>query len=141
MFFKFIHRAFFFLLLSSCIACMEDQEKQVPQKKPVDLETIDVDDLPEEEAIEFDREKWKILVDGEHPYRQKMLNDMIHTRMLKGLTREEVRELLGEPTRTENDHWYYRISAEKFDFLLLSVKTLVLKFTEDGTVGPVLVHG
>ncbi|MGB7786756.1 MAG: hypothetical protein WBL27_11700 [Salinimicrobium sp.] len=129
------------LLISSCFACMEEQEKPAEAKKPVSIEEVDVDDLPEEEAIEFDREKWNILVDGEHPYRQKMLNHLIHSRMLKGLTREEVLDLLGKPTRTENDHWYYRISAEKFDFLLLKVKTLVLKFTEDGTVGPVLVHG
>ena len=120
---------------------MEEQGKSATKEKPVSIEEVDVDDLPEEEAIEFDQEKWNTVVDGEHPFRQKMLNHMIHSRMLKGLTREAVLQLLGEPTRKAGNHWYYRISAQKFDFLLLRVKTLVLKFTEDGTVGPVLVHG
>lgn len=138
-----------FICLLVCFSCREDEEsktniEEVPGAVDVPLiseEKVDVDDLPEDEEIKFDKEKWNFSTGGEFPYRQKMLNDIVRSRMLKGLKLEEVTGLLGEPARIDNNYLFYPVAKKKVVFFVLSSKTLVLQLTEEGVVGPVLIHG
>ena len=92
------------------------------------------------QEIAFNKEKWMITEGSDYIYRQKMLNDIIETRILKGLTREEVLALLGEPTRIDKNYLFYKVSESKIGFFTLGTKTLVLQLTQDSVVGPVMVH-
>ena len=128
-------------LLICCFGCFEDRKKSVPHQILPEEEKIDVDDLPADQEIPFDKEKWRLRDEAGFRYRRQMLNDIIGSRVLKGLTREEVLDLLGEPTRTDKNFLFYRIFENKIGLMTISTKTLVLQLNNDGVVGPVLVHG
>ena len=124
------------------MTCKPDEAQTVSKQAAKAEEPIDVDDLPEEQEIPLDKEKWTNKKDGDYEYRESMLNDIIRSRRLKGLIREEVIELLGEPTRTDKNYLFYRVSEDRLAvILLLSTKALVIQLADEGTLGPVMVHG
>ncbi|MGN6531995.1 MAG: hypothetical protein ACTHK0_09605 [Ginsengibacter sp.] len=71
----------------------------------------------------------------EYPYRNRMVKDLIANQSLKGLKKEDVISLLGEPTRTDSSYLFYMVDQTLFaNFFPLHTKTLVIKIGKDSTV-------
>ena len=110
-----IHKLFLIIFLFF-IACKNKDKKQEEQK--------------------FDKSKWGSQVDKTYPQRNLMIKDLINNHTLKGLKKEEVYNLLGEPSRTNNGYLYYTIDQQFFPNTSwpIHTKTLVIKLTKDSTV-------
>lgn len=82
----------------------------------------------------FDKELWKVKdIRGNYSFRDEMLDSLVYKEKLKGLTKEEVIKMLGQPSRTNKGHLYYEISNDA-GVLPFHKKFLVLKLAENGTV-------
>ncbi|RZJ72998.1 hypothetical protein [Flavobacterium sp.] len=89
--------------------------------------------------IPFDRTKWQSADQNGYQYREAMVDDLLHGHKLKGLTKPEVLEKLGNPTRTDGNFMFYRLSQTEVGILTISSRTLVLEFV-DGKVAKVMLH-
>lgn len=121
-------RLFILLLFACLISCKNDKDENISETKP-------------ETEIAFDSAKWKTRQGDEFPYRTQMLDDLVQSKKLKGLKKNEVLNLLGEPTRTDKNYMFYEVSRDKIEFLTLRAKTLVLRFSPEDMVEAVLIHG
>lgn len=92
--------------------------------------------------LKFNHIKWQVKEEMKYTYRDRMLDDLIANVPLKGMKRDAVLNLLGEPNRTDSSYLFYTVD-QKFlvQFFPLSTKTLVIKFKEDGTVEWRKIHG
>jgi hypothetical protein len=89
----------------------------------------------DENQEKFDKIKWGTKNGREYPYRDKMLKDLIANGNLKGLKKDEVLDLLGQPDRTDNGHLFYTVDQEVFaNIMPLHTKSLVIKLNKDSTV-------
>jgi outer membrane protein assembly factor BamE (lipoprotein component of BamABCDE complex) len=80
----------------------------------------------------FDKAKWSIRDGKQFPFREQMLDDLIANQKLKGLKKQEVLDLLGEPSRVDSNYLFYNIKREYFaDLIVLRSKTLVIKLMND----------
>jgi outer membrane protein assembly factor BamE (lipoprotein component of BamABCDE complex) len=84
----------------------------------------------------FDSARWKIenLADAKG-VRVRMVDDLLHKHRLKGMTREQIDELLGVPPHTNYFHEYdyvYWLGPER-GFISIDSEWLVVKF-ENGVV-------
>ncbi len=117
----------FFMAVSSC-----REAEQKNDGKPFS----DIKD-----PIPFDTEKWLTDDGGSFPYRERMLADLFADDKLKGLTKEQIVERLGQPTRTDKNYFFYLVTQDKIQFFTLRTKTLVIRFSERGLSEAVLIHG
>jgi len=113
-----------------CIAC-GDSKKTTPEPQP----------KKEKTEIDFDKAKWMIKRGRSYPYREKMLNSLIENDKIRSLNKSEILELLGEPSRTNENYLYYELTRNQVGFVTLSTRTLVFKFDDDGTMDWVKIHG
>ncbi len=74
------------------------------------------------------------------PYRNAMLDDLIKSRILKGIKKGDVFQLLGEPSRTDTHYLFYRVAQQRLGALPLHTKTLVIKMDSLDVVQTVLIH-
>lgn len=126
-FYRVLLMAALLLLTASC--GNEKQEEKV--SKPA----------VEEGQIPFDKAKW-LMTDGtDYPYRDKMVADLFKDDKLKGLTKDQIVERLGEPTRTDKNYIFYRLSQTRIQFIPLRTKTLVIRLSPKGLSEAVLIHG
>ncbi|MDB5200926.1 MAG: hypothetical protein JWQ27_335 [Ferruginibacter sp.] len=88
----------------------------------------------------FDQAKWNEREADDYPYRDKMLTDLLGSKRLKGMQRDTVLAILGEPTRSDSGYLFYRVSQEKLGPLTLHAKTLVIKFAGDSLVEWTKIH-
>jgi hypothetical protein len=88
------------------------------------------------EYEKFDSLKWKIQNGEEYLYRDLMLNDLINNFKLKGLRKNAIINILGEPDRSDGYYLFYTIQKTKLWNLPipLHTKTLVIKLAVDSTV-------
>jgi hypothetical protein len=124
-------RIFIVLLFVSCIACKSDGDKNAENegmKQGIDMV--------------FDKVKWE-MKDGEaYPYREKMLNDVVYNDTIRTLNKDEILNLLGEPTyyRTDKNYLHYLITKTRLGFWTLHTKTMVIKFSEENTIEWIKIH-
>lgn len=88
----------------------------------------------------FDKTKWRLESEDDYLYRDKMIKDLVGNAKLRGLTKDEVINLLGEPTRSDTNYLFYRVSQARLGFFILHAKSLVIKFAADTTVEWVKIH-
>lgn len=88
----------------------------------------------------FDSEKWKIAEGEDFPYRAEMLGDLMTTDTLRHKTLDEVKELLGEPSRVNEGYIYYTISDDQIGFFRLHTVALVLRLSKDSLVDKIVVY-
>ncbi|MEZ5083761.1 MAG: hypothetical protein R2750_09970 [Bacteroidales bacterium] len=91
-------------------------------------------------VIAFDEAKLKTIDGKDFPYRDKMLNNILYNDTIRALNKDEILDLLGEPTRINENYLYYMISQTRLGSWPLSTKTLVIKFAEDNTIEWIRVH-
>lgn len=95
---------------------------------------------PESLTVSFDPVKWKIQKEGDYPYREEMLDDLVESRQLKNLSIEEVLELLGPPTRTDSSYLFYQVEQTRLFMWPLHTTTLVIKLSGDSSENKVMIH-
>lgn len=105
------------ILCSSCMERDANQDAQNAQSEWV-----------------FDKEKWKMRDGNGYAYRDKMLHDVVYNLGLKGMPKDTLIALLGEPDRKDFDHLFYAISSDQIMLLTLHSKTLVIKLDKNGLV-------
>lgn len=84
----------------------------------------------------FDAAFWSVRDDeGNYAHRDEMLEDLVYKVQLKGLTKEKVITMLGEPDRTNNDYLYYDVYIKEENRVFpFQKRYLVLKLAKDNTV-------
>lgn len=90
------------------------------------------------EPISFDSEKWKNQVESEANWsvRWDMMNSLRKNYELKGMTKSEVIELLGEPSQKYNSTFSYDLGSSKRG---INYGYLELTFNEKGIVSNFVV--
>ncbi len=116
-------RVLLLLILYACLAC-KDKNKEHPENVKKEVE----------EVMKFDKEKWNVMDGSNYVYRDKMLEDLVYNVTLKGLKRDEILDLLGEPDRTDSSYLFYTIAEPRMFFITLHQKALVIKLAMDSTV-------
>ena len=95
----------------------------------------------EAKSEKFDKTKWAIQEGSTYPYRDAMLNDLIANKRLTGTKRNEILNMLGEPSKIDTNYIFYRINQTKLgEVFTLHTKTLVIEFAEDGTARTSKIH-
>lgn len=95
----------------------------------------------EPEVEKFDKLKWAIQEGDNYPYRDAMLMDLIGNKRLTGTKRNDILNMLGEPSRMDTNYIFYRINQTKLgDVVPLHTKTLVIEFAADSTVRTSKIH-
>lgn len=114
-----------FLIFFSIMICISCQHKAKEATTPEKFEKI----------------KWQTGVDGEYPFREKMLPDLLYTDIIRRLKRDSILSLLGEPTRKDTNFLFYRVKQQNFAGMIpLHTKTLVIKFAKDSSVTWIKIH-
>ena len=110
-----------------CFACSDTKEEKTGAAR-------------EPTEFEFDKTKWRKKQDRDYPYRDEMLDDLIGNKKLDGLGRDEIFDLLGEPSRIDSSYLFYQIFQKRIGFFPLHTKTLVIKLANDSTIDWVRIH-
>ena len=93
--------------------------------------------------VVFDKDKWLQHKGDYYPYRDEILDSILHTQLVRSLNKREIIKLLGEPSyyREDRDFLYYLIKKKTFlDIWTLHTKTLVIKLKDDKTVQWIKIH-
>jgi hypothetical protein len=92
--------------------------------------------------MNFDKEKWQIKEGKDYPYRDAMLNDIVYTDKFRKLNKNEILEVLGEPTyyRDDKNYLHYIITQTRLLSWPLHTKVLVIKISEDSSVEWIKIH-
>lgn len=117
----------FLILILSFIAC-EKFDFEKPDHEPPPM------------VKNFESEKWKLKVGDDYPHRAEMLGHLMRTDTLRHKTLDQVKTLLGEPTRVNEGYVYYTISQNKIGFVIMNFKSLVLKLSDEGLVEKIVVY-
>jgi hypothetical protein len=134
---KFIWLIIFLLVLLGFILVLSNRMKDENA-----IENIK-DALSVEEAktqVPFDAEKWSVKKGWDYPFRDMMLDDVVSNQEFRILSSNEIIELLGEPTRINEGHLYYRIAQKRLVLWPLHTKTLVIKMNEGDEVEWMKIH-
>src|SRR5687768_8470566 len=101
------------LFFIGCLSCKNNNEKNTEEK--------------------FDRMKWATKEGKKYPYRDKMLNDLVYKQKLKGLKKEQVLNMLGQPNRTDSNYFFYIVDQRFLGEMPVPMhtKSLVIKFLND----------
>lgn len=88
----------------------------------------------------FNREKWNVKAGQKHPYRNKMLLDVVYNDTVRSLNKDQILALLGEPDRIAENHLYYLIDKKNLGLWTLNVKFMVIKFEDEETIEWIKIH-
>ena len=117
------------LLLPFCFSCKDAKEEKSNTKNPVI-----------KQQIAFDKLKWKTKKGSDYPHRDSMIEDLIGNKKIRELKKDKILDLLGEPTRIDNNYLFYRITQKRIVLWPLHTKTLVIKQSEDSTIEWIKIH-
>ena len=124
-------RIFAILLLVCCLACNKGRENY----------TEDMKRKPYSEMV-FDKAKWQTKDAEDYPYRDKMLNDVVYNDTVRTLNRDEIIDLLGEPSyyRNSKNFLYYTITQTRLGPWPLHTRSMVIKLSENNTIDWIKIH-
>ena len=125
----FAARFLVLILLLACLACSDKKQEELDATAP---ET--------KQDITFDASKWKIKEDRDYPYRDSMLKDLMSNDTIRQFKKADILDLLGEPTRIDNNYLFYMVAQNRFGFWPLHTKTLVIKLYADSTINWMKIH-
>lgn len=101
---------------------------------------LKVAEVPVEERIPFNASQWQIKEGKDYPYRNAMVNDVLMKDSLRSLKKVDLIRLLGPEDRKNEKHYYYTIAQNRLNFWPIHTKTLVIKFTSEGSVEWMKIH-
>lgn len=93
-----------------------------------------------EDNVVFDHEKWLIKEGKDYPYREQMVEDVLHNDTIRSLSKATLIRILGEPTRENEGHMYYRIDQTRLLGWPLHTTTLVIKMENEQKVEWIRLH-
>lgn len=117
------------ILLLGLTACMEEGNFSEKETNP-----------GSHYESEFDPERWKVKEGKDYPFREEMLQDLVYQQQLKGLTKEELLQLLGEPDRSHQGFLYYRVAQKRLGLWPLHTTSLVIELSADSIVKTRRIH-
>ncbi len=92
----------------------------------------------EMEQLEFEKSKWSENVDGFYKYRESMEKDLMENHLKKGMTYQQLTDLIGEPENfanlEPNTIGYTLVEDYGWDIDPVETKTLMIEFTTDSLV-------
>lgn len=121
----------FIFLTMLVVACQSDAEPKADEETAPDIVDNSI----------FDQDKWMTVEDGEYPYRDQMVHDVLYNDTIRDLSKDQLTELLGEPNDVREGHLYYSISRSNLGGWTLSAKTLVVKLVGDSSIAWIKLHG
>lgn len=124
------HFSVLFLLMLLCISC--DQEKE--QSASVPEKEVNQTTEP------FTSAKWKKQQEGEFPFRPLMYKEVLYSDSLRTLSKQDIIQLLGAPSREENNHLYYLVERTRMGTWTVKQKSLVFKFNQQDSVEWIKLH-
>jgi hypothetical protein len=124
-------RVLIVFLFAFCLACKTDRQDYA--------ENMEI--KPESEMV-FDKAKWKTKDGKDYPYRERMLNDVVYNDTIRTLNKDEILDLLGEPSyyRTNENFLYYMITQKRLVLWPLHTRTMVIKISADNTIDWIKIH-
>ena len=121
------------LLLLLCLtACMEEGNSERSGETMTEIKSV-------EDSV-FDKTKWRTKEGEDYPFRDEMLHDLVYVQQLKGLKKDELIQLLGEPDRSNKGFLYYRVEQKKLGLWPIHTTTLVIELSEDSIVKTRRIH-
>lgn len=88
--------------------------------------------------IDFEKSKWNESVDGFYKFRESMANDVMENYLKKGMTYQELTDLIGEPENfanlKTNTIGYTLMEDYGWDIDPVETKTLLIELTADSLV-------
>jgi hypothetical protein len=90
--------------------------------------------------IPFDKTKWAAKEGLDYPFREQMLNNILHNDTIRTLNRDEITDLLGAPDRSNEGHLYYMVVQKRLGSWPLHTKTMVIKLLGDDTIEWIKIH-
>lgn len=91
-----------------------------------------VDDQEGMNTVEFDQEQWQLKERRDYPHRDKMVEEVLYSKEIRKLSKQEMLHLLGEPDRSDSNFLYYTIKQDRLGgFFPLHTKTLVIKYKDE----------
>ena len=121
-------RIYYIFILLYCLSC--NNKKKVPPANSGNTPS----------QMTFDKSKWKVKQDNQYPYRDSMLQHLITSDTLRGLTKQQVLALLGPPSRTDTNYLFYKVAQKRIGFFPLHTKSLVLHLPGDSIVTWIKIH-
>ena len=79
------------------------------------------------DEISFDRKKWMEKEGSSYSFRNQMVRDVLYNDTIRTLNKQELIQLLGEPSKTVNRHMYYDISKKRLGLWTVKARSLVVK--------------
>jgi hypothetical protein len=90
------------------------------------------------EQLDFEKSKWNESVDGFYEYRESMAKDLMENHLEKGITYQQLTDLIGEPENfanlKENTIGYTLMENYGWDIDPVETKTLMIELTADSLV-------
>ena len=90
------------------------------------------------DQLDFEKSKWNESVDGFYKFRELMANDLMENHLEKGMTYQELTDLIGEPENfanlKENSIGYTLMEDYGWDIDPVETKTLMFELTADSLV-------
>lgn len=124
-------RIFIGLLFIFCLSCTSHTEDYSEHMK-----------IKPASEMRFDIAKWQVMEGKDYPYRDKMLNDIVYNDTIRSLNKNEILDLLGEPSYSRDDpnFLHYRITEKRLGRWTLHTKTMVIKLSVDSTIDWIKIH-
>lgn len=88
----------------------------------------------------FNKEKWSTKDGEDYPYRKEMFHTIVYNDTIRTLNKEEITTLLGPPDRSQDNHFYYRITQTQLSNWPLHTTSMVIKFSEADSVVWIKIH-
>lgn len=98
------------IILALLVSCQSDKAE-----KPADAANTE---------IIFDRELWLTREGIGFPHREKIYKSLFKKDTLKKLNRDQILQMLGEPSRVDSLHMFYRIREDRVGILIMKTTTL-----------------
>lgn len=90
------------------------------------------------EQLDFEKSKWNDSVDGFYKYRESMAIDLMENHLKKGMTYQELTDLIGQPENfanlKENTICYTLLEDYGWDIDPVETKILMIELTTDSLV-------
>ncbi len=113
-------------LFTCCFSCAPDKLHTLPEQGNSEMR--------------FDQEKWKVKDGEDFPFRAEMVKELLYNDSIRNLGRNEILQLLGAPSRINEDYWYYMISQKRIASWPIHTRTLVIKFMGDDSMEWMKIH-
>jgi hypothetical protein len=92
------------------------------------------------EDISFNQEKWMEKEGTTYPYRHQMVREVLYNDTIRNLNRDELLQLLGEPSREAQEHLYFEVSRKRLGPWTVRGSFLVVKVNAKDSIDWIKLH-